>query len=249
MENKVELLDYMGSDKHHSLAAWASTFYDLGIELPKDPKIRVDQIVDYILNKSTRMRSIEDLLSYLANENHESPFRMSSFMFGMTTDVATHIQKLKHKVILEAENAESAKYKELKEDKFYLPKDWFDVIPDNKREIKDLLNYPQEEYLDWFHALELHSELSNKLYHEALKDLRPKLGDKRAKETARYFKMYNSQINSVNKFSFAGIMTFYSKRTVEFAQEEIKDIAKQMVQCIKEIPGNPFEHSLKAFNL
>ena len=248
-QNKVELLDYMGSDNSHAVAAWASTFFELGIELPRNPKIRVDQIVDHILSKSKKMRSIEDLLNYLADNDHESPFRMSGFVFGMTTDIATHIQKLKHAVILEAENAESAKYKELKEDKFYLPEDWFDVVPDNKKNIKYLLGYPQEEYLDWFHALELYSELGNKLYHEALKDLRPKLGDKRAKETARYFKTYNSQLNSVNKFSFAGVMNFYSKRTVSFAQEEIKNVATQMVKAIHEIPGEPFKQSLKAFKL
>ena len=53
----------------------------------------------------------------------------------------------------------------------------------------------------------------------------------------------------MNKFSFAGVMTFYNKRTVSFAQEEIKEIAKQMVQCIKDIPGNPYEYSLKAFGV
>lgn len=231
-KNKVELLDYMGSDKSHSVAAWASTFFDLGIEMPKDPKVRVDQIVDHIMGKSTRMRSIEDLLQYLANEKHESPFRMSSFMFGMTTEIATHIQKLKHAVVLEAENAESAKYKELKEDKFYMPEDWLNhgVVGQS-----------------WYARLKVNSEHNNRLYHECLKDLRPILGDKRAKETARYFKMYNSQINSVNKFSFAGVMTFAEKRTVDFAQNEIKQVALDMVDCIRNIEGNPFKYSLKAF--
>lgn len=237
MQNKVELIDYMGSDKLHCLAAWASTFYDLEIPIPENPHLRVDEIVNYIVSKSNRMRSTEDLLRYLAENEHESPFRMSSFVFGMTTDIASHIQKLKHAVILEAENAESAKYKELKEDKFYIPDDWKSNDVDT-----DILNY-------WREVLINTSKETNSLYHQCLNDLRPILGGKRAKETARYFKMYNSQINSVNKFSFAGIMTFYNKRTVDFAQEEIKEIAKQMVEEIKKIPGNPFEHSLKAFNL
>ena len=243
MKNNVELLDYMGSDKSHSVAAWASTFFELDIPMINDPYARVDQIVDHIMSKSKRMRSIEDLLSYLANEKHESPFRMSSFMFGMTTDIATHIQKLKHAVILEAENAESAKYKELKEDKFYIPEDWeffeindFDMINKYGCYTYDNLLYQKTNEL-------------NEIYHACLKDGRNYLGDKRAKETARYFKMYNSQINSVNKFSFAGVMQFYDKRSVDFAQEEIKQVAKDMVQCIKEIPNNPFEYSLKAFGL
>ena len=234
-ENKIELLDYMGSDKSHSVAAWASTFFELGIPMINDPKARVDQIVDHIMSKSKRMRSIEDLLTYLADEKHESPFRMSAFMFGMTTDIATHIQKLKHAVILEAENAESAKYKELKEDKFYLPKDWLDY---------------GTEGVFWHRELQEFTELGNTLYHHCFKGLKEAgMPLKRVKETARYFKTYNSQINSVNKFSFAGIMTFYDKRTVEFAQDEVKFVAKEMVERIREIPGEPFKYSLKAFGL
>lgn len=246
MENKVELLDYMGSDKSHSVAAWASTFFELGIPMVTDPHARIDQIVDHIMSKSKRMRSMEDLLKYLADENHESPFRMSSFMFGTTEDIVTHYQKLKHRVILEAENGESAKYKELKEGKFYLPKDW--DIP-----IKEFYTKGTNvHYLTgqtWKDVLEGHARNSNELYSEALRQLKPVLGDKRAKETARYFKTHNSQLNCVNKFSFAGVMTFYNKRTVDFAQEEIKDIAKQMVECIRTIPGEPFHYSLKAFGL
>lgn len=235
MKNTVTLVDYMGSDKSHALSAWASTFMELDIPIPKDVKIRVDQIVDHIMSKSKRMRSIEDLLSYLAKENHESPFRMSSFVFTMTTDIATHIQKLKHAVILEAENAESAKYKELQEDKFYMPDDWLNY--------GDVGNF-------WHEVLKVHSDYSNELYHEcfnALKEVGVPL--KRVKETARYFKMYNSQLNSVNKFSFAGVMQFHNKRTVDFAQEEIKNIAVGMVDEIRNIDGNPFEYSLKAFGL
>lgn len=247
-KNKVELLDYMGSDKSHSVAAWASTFFELGIEMPKDPKIRVDQIVDHIMSKSKKMRSIEGLLNYLANENHESPFRMSSFMFGMTTDIATHIQKLKHAVILEAENAESAKYKELMEDKFYLPEDWKGIeLSDSISHITDIHDWDANKGSDWFNLLKEYTEFGNLLYHKSLKDLEPVLGRKRARETARFFKTYNSQINSVNKFSFAGVMTFHNKRSVEFAQDEIKQVSEDMINCIREIPGNPFELSLKAF--
>src|SRR5690349_6751366 len=95
-KNNVEYITHLGSDNLHALSAWASTLLDLGIEQPKDSKCRVDQIVDHILSKSKRMRGVEDLLSYLATESHESPFRMSGFVFGMNTEISTHIQKLKH---------------------------------------------------------------------------------------------------------------------------------------------------------
>lgn len=240
---KVELIDYMGSDKTHSLAAWASTYAEFGLDLPDNIENRVDVIVNHILNNGKKKRSIEELLDYLAQNDHTSPFRFSSFMFAATTDIATHIQKLKHTVILEAENGESARYKELKEDKYYLPEDWRGIKLSD-----DLLEYNTQA--TWLLILEDYTERGNKLYHRALQDLSPVLGKKRAKETARYFKTYNSEINTLNKLSFDGIIQFYYKRhDKSYVQNEIADFAIAMVDAVRNIPGNPFQHSLKAFNL
>jgi len=123
-KNSVELITYMGNDELHSLAAWASTFAEFDIDIPDNIENRVDVIVKHILNNGKKKRTIQDLLAFLAENEHTSPFRFSSFVFAATTDIATHIQKLKHRVILEAENGESARYKELQENKFYLPEDW-----------------------------------------------------------------------------------------------------------------------------
>lgn len=244
MENKVILIDYMGSDKLHGLAAWASTFADLDIPIPDDINLRVDELVNHILNNGKKKRTIKELLSYLAENEHSSPFRFSSFVFAMTTEISSHIQKLKHSVILEAENGESARYKEMQEDKFYLPKDW------NGIEVKTLNEYDEnyfKYYETWKQVLEGYTEMGNRLYHNCLKDLTPVLGKQRAKESARFFKTYNSQINTFNKFSFDGVLQFYKKRGSQHAQLEIRDIANQMLECIKNIPENPFEYTLKAF--
>lgn len=241
MENKVILIDYMGSDKLHGLAAWASTFADLDIPMPDDINLRVDELVNHILNNGKKKRTIEDLLSYLAENEHNSPFRFSSFVFAMTTEISSHIQKLKHSVILEAENGESARYKEMQEDKFYLPEDWKGF----KTENKEVVNKFGTD--TWIEILQEYTELGNFLYHESAKDLTPVLGKQRAKESARFFKTYNSQINTFNKFSFDGVLQFYKKRGSQHAQLEIRDIANQMLECIKNIPENPFEYTLKAF--
>ncbi len=243
MKNKVILIDYMGGDKLHSLAAWASTFAELDIPMPDNIDLRVDELVNHILNNGKKKRTIEDLLSYLAENEHNSPFRFSSFIFAMTTDIATHIQKLKHSVVLEAENGESARYKELKEDKFYLPEDWKFI----KTENKEVINKFGTD--TWIEVLEEYTNLGNFLYHESTKDLTPVLGRKRTKETTRYFKTYNSQINTFNKFSFDGVLQFYRKRGSVHAQLEIQDVANQMLECIKNIEGNPFKYTLKAFKL
>lgn len=241
---KVELIDYMGSDKTHSLAAWASTYAEFGLELPDNIENRVDVIVNHILNNGKKKRSIEELLDYLAQNDHTSPFRFSSFMFAATTDIATHIQKLKHTVILEAENGESARYKELKEDKYYLPEDWKGV----KVSDKNIINQYGTD--DWYEIMERATKDQNYLYHQSLIDTIPILGKKRAKESARFFKTYNSEINTLNKLSFDGIVQFYYKRhDKSHVQNEIADLAIAMVDAVRNIPGNPFQYSLKAFNL
>lgn len=243
-KNSCILIDYMGSDNSHCLAAWASTFAELDIEMPEDIEPRVDLLVNHILNNGKRKRTVNELLGFLAQNEHTSPFRFSSFVFACTTDIATHIQKLKHSVILSAENGESARYKELKEDKFYLPEE-FKTVPVSNDNIKNEFGTD-----NWYNVLESVSNKTNELYHECLKDCKSVLISKRAKETARYFKLYNSQLNTFNKFSFDGIMQFYFKRgNPSVAQNEIAELASQMVNEVRNIAGNPFRYSLAAFGL
>jgi thymidylate synthase ThyX len=125
-------------------------------------------------------------------------------------------------------NGESARYKELKEDKMYIPEDW-----DNR----------------WSIALKNFSDRSNQLYHECLEDLTPILGRKRAKESARFFKTFNSQITIDVMFNWRSFAHFQGLRNSEHAQVEVRELAQQMLDLVKNIEGNPFEHTIKAFKL
>jgi thymidylate synthase ThyX len=58
----------------------------------------------------------------LWSQGHETPFEKCTVHFLVNCDIASHIHLLKHRIA--SINAESARYKELKEDKFYLPEDW-----------------------------------------------------------------------------------------------------------------------------
>jgi flavin-dependent thymidylate synthase len=176
---------------------------------------------------------------------HKTPFERGIVEFNITCEQASHIHMIKHR--LANINGESARYKELKEDKFYLPEDWWEirVTPD----VKDDLEYPQEEYMDWFHALELYTELGNKLYHKALAQLTPILGRKRAKESARFFKTMNSQLTLSVMMNMSCFQNFVTLRADDAAQKEIHEIADMMVEAVKNIEGNPFKHTLRAFGL
>jgi len=221
-KNTVELLGYYGSDLIHAQSAWTSTSRDLTEE---------------------KLERVPKLLKMLASEGHHTPFEKSHLHFLVNVDQATHIHLLKHRIGVPI-NGESARYKELKEDKTYLPKDWKIQSP-NGTEI--LGGYKEGTALYWERILELHTEKSNLLYHQCLEELTPVLGRSRAKESARFFKTMNSQITLDISFNFRSFMHFQGLRNKPNAQKEVREIAQQMLELVQNIEGNPFEHTLDAF--
>jgi thymidylate synthase ThyX len=73
------------------------------------------------------------------------------------------------------------------------------------------------------------------------------LGRKRAKESARFFKTYNSQIQADVSFNMRSFANFQKLRNSEHAQKEIKEIAQEMLALVHNIEGNPFQHTLAAW--
>jgi len=178
------------------------------------------------------------MLDTLWSANHETPFEKATVHFLVDTEIASHIHLLKHRI--SSLNGESARYKELKEDKFYIPEDWKGI----KTDTQELDFYLGDS---WTEILQRYTEMGNQLYHACLKDLEPVLGRKRAKESARFFKTYNSQIEGDVMFNMRSFANFIKLRRSEHAQKEIRDIADEMLQLVKQIDGNPFEHTLKAW--
>jgi thymidylate synthase (FAD) len=217
-ENSVELLGYYGSDAIHAQSAWTST----SRELTDDKVSRIPKLLDM-----------------LASEGHHTPFEKSQLHFLVNVDQATHIHLLKHRIGVSI-NGESARYKELKEDKVYLPKDW--IVLESK-EMMSAGNTNWHEHLEWF------TKNANHWYHKCIEDLTPILGRKRAKESARFFKTMNSQITMDISFNFRSFTHFQGLRNSEHAQVEVRELAQKMLDLVKNIDGNPFEHTLKAFKL
>lgn len=203
MQNEVELLGYYGSDAVIACSAWTSTSRDL----TEDKKNRIPKLIDM-----------------LWSNGHETPFEKGMVHFLVDTDIASHIHLLKHRI--SSLNAESARYKELKEDKYYIPQDW---------------------PIKWQLKLEEYTKQGNDLYHECLNELERGIGRKRAKESARFFKTYNSQIQADIMFNMRSFANFQKLRNSEHAQVEIRDIAAKMLELVENIEGNPFKHTLQAF--
>jgi flavin-dependent thymidylate synthase len=205
MNNTVELIGYYGSDDVHACSAWTST----SREITEEKRAR-----------------IPSLLKMLATAGHHTPFEKSSLHFLVNCDIASHIHLIKHRVGVSV-NGESARYKEIKEDKYLIPEDW--------------------SINSWANILKEYTEQGNRYYHRCLEELTPSLGRKRAKESARYFKGYNSQIQADVMFNWRSFYHFLELRNKEDAQKEIREIASKMLELVQNIENKPFKYTLEAF--
>jgi len=208
MKNQVELLGYYGDDQAHACSAWTST----SRELTED-----------------KVNRIPKLLKMLADEGHHTPFEKSYLHFLVTTDIASHIHIIKHRVGVSV-NGESARYKEIKEDKYLIPEDW---------------------PLLWQEQLRSYTQLGLDKYHNCIDSLvnEHNFDRKRAKESARFFRTYNTQITADVSFNWRSFYHFQSLRNKPNAQLEIREIAQTMLDLVKNIDGNPFKHTIEAFGL
>lgn len=204
-QNKVELIGHYGSDLEVCTAAWTST----SRELTDDKKKPERQL---------------KLLQMLANEGHHTPFERPYLHFLVDVEAASHIHILKHRIGVSV-NGQSARYRELKEDKFYVPHDW----PIGERE-------RLEEYCN--NAFEQ--------YHQCLERLvAGGMDRKRAKESARFYLPYAGQITLDLSMNLRAFFHFQSLRNSEHAQLEIRQIAQEMLRLVRGT-GN-FPLCLKAF--
>ena len=96
--NKVEFIGWYGGDEAIALSAWTSTNRDLTPE----KKLRIPTLIK-------KLWEAEPV-------PHGTPFEKGIVHFLVDSDVASHIQSIKHRIGVSV-NGESARYKELKEDK------------------------------------------------------------------------------------------------------------------------------------
>lgn len=207
----VELIAIFGDDVTPAEAAWYST----------DKEVT-----------DARLKRVPALLQTLAQGDppeglpHSVPFESTLISFRITSEIATHIHVLKHRIGVSV-SSQSQRYMELREDLFYVPEDW----PDDM----------QEDLCD--HVLQAFER-----YHMAIQKLEDRGFDrKRAKESARFYLPYATQIRYRVTFNFLSFVHFLNLRNTEHAQDEIHAIAGEMLRLVRET--GRFENSLKAWNI
>lgn len=206
-DNRVILVDTYGSDLTHALSAWTSTQREL---------------------TEKRRQRVGSFLAQLAENGHQTPFEKSTLHFLATTDIATHIHLLKHRIGVSV-NSESARYMEQTRDKGYVPYDW----PPEE----------QEAYTDFLVSCFCE-------YHTAIERLISKgMSRSRAKESARFYLPYGFQYTVDLTFNWRSFWHFLSLRYHMHAQAEVRRLARWMLELVVGIEGQPFKETLKAFGL
>ena len=183
-----------------------------------------------------KLARMDKLIDKLIMEGHHTPFEKSMLHFIARTDIATHIHILKHRIGVSA-NAESARYKELGNregdegdkqlDRFYVPDDW----PEYLRIM--LANHAMESY---------------DKYHEAIERMKNVgISRKRAKESARFFLPYSTQLRIDMSFNFRSFMHFTILRDSKHAQKEVRWVAQECRRLL-ENKSDDFKLTFAAFD-
>lgn len=208
-ENTVTLQGIYGSDESHALSAWTST----SRELTPEKVARIPKLLKMLAEGSD-------------GADHGTPFEKSAIHFLVDGEIASHIHALKHRIGVSI-NGQSARYGELKEDKFYIPHDW-----------------PQDQK----QALEEHCMESFAKYHKTLAELIASGMDrKRAKESARFYLPYATMLLWDIQFNFRSFLHFIHLRNKPGAQLEIREIAQEMLRLVQD--DGRFKYSLEAYGI
>lgn len=205
-EPQVELIGYYGGDLTHAASGWTSTLRDLTPD---------------------KLERMPKFLKMLMLKGHHTPFEKSALHFLVTVDQATHIHLLKHRI--SSVNGESARYKELNEDRILIPQG----LPQGfQKGIAQLAEHSFENY------------------HFMLKECKEQgISRKRAKEACRYVLPYNSMIQLDVMYNFSSFMNLQWLRNSKHAQVEVRILAQKMYELVQQIEGNPFQYTLEAFEL
>lgn len=157
---------------------------------------------------------------------HLSPFRKSKLHFLCDVDTAVHIHLLKHRFGVEI-NGESARYHVRDERRFHLPTDW----PEEER-VK-LQAWCLDAYDRYLACLE--------------RLLKAGYSKRRARESARYYLPYATELTVDIDFTFEAFVHFVRLRGAEDAQLEDQQLARAMLALVREYGA--FPASLAAFDL
>lgn len=174
------------------------------------------------------------LINYLYKHKHTSCFRHPQLQFRIRCSIYVERQIFKHQVGISV-NSISGRYVDFSDSYYYID-EWRKQSKSSKQGSEGLIenqaraNQIQDEVI----------EFCKTRYKELL-------GLGVAKEQARSVLPLSLETEFIWTGSFLAFMHLCELRIKDDVQKETRDVAEQMLELIKNIEGNPFEHTIKAW--
>lgn len=191
--------------------------------------------VSYGKSKNIFDEKDEKLINFLVEHKHVAPFRHPQLQFRIECPIFVERQLFKHQVGMSA-NSISGRYVDFSDNYF--------IIEKLRKQSKSSKQGSEGE----IDSPELLQKISN--FVQQSSSLYKELCDAGvAKEQARAILPLCLETQFIWTGSLLSFIHFWNLRLKPDTQEETRIIALEMLNLVKNIEGNPFEFSLKSFNL
>lgn len=174
------------------------------------------------------------LIKYLVDHKHTSVFRHPQLQFRITCPIYVSRQLEKHQVGMSL-NSISGRYVDFS-DTYTTIKEWRKQSKSSKQGSEGVITNQKQ-----CSKIELEIIEHCKYAYEKLLDLGV------AKEQARTILPLNLNTTFIWTGSLLSFIHLFNLRLKPEAQFETREVVEEMLNCIKNIPENPFKYSLKAF--
>ena len=191
--------------------------------------------VSYGKSKDLLDEKDSKLINFLVEHKHVAPFRHPQLQFRIECPIFVERQLFKHQVGLSA-NSISGRYVDFS-DNYWKVNSLRKQSKSSKQGSDGFI-----ENIELAEKMNDHIERSSALYKE-LCDAGV------AKEQARIILPLALETQFIWTGSLLAFIHLWTLRLKSDTQEETRQIAEQMLNLVKTIENNPFQHTLKAFNL
>jgi thymidylate synthase (FAD) len=174
------------------------------------------------------------LINYLVKHGHTSPFRHCSLQFRINCPIYVERQLFKHQVGWAA-NSISGRYVDFS-DTYTTVTEWRKQSTSSKQGSEGVIENQEMASIIEADIIERCKGAYEKLIELGV-----------SKEQARTILPLNLNTTFIWTGSFQAFIHLCNLRLKPDAQQETREVVAEMLECVKNIEGNPFQHSLTAF--
>lgn len=204
---KVELQEWMGSDRSIAESAWTSS-------------------LDYQKKQSRTDSDVERVVKMLANNKHATPFESVVLKFWIQMPIQTDRQHMTHRI--GSHNGMSGRYRTMPSEYLQIPEDILTILSDSGLDgyvldyhfLCDQANNWYTDFMTEIKSKEKNGDLENPHY-------------KRLREFFRGVLPQNNMTERVTIFNLRSFANYQKLRNSQHAQPEIQEVARLMLEEVR----------------